>query len=243
MSTILHGLRTGLTATGAVAVLAFAGAPAPAATFTYDFDIAIGAVFLAGSGAPVPGSPFVGETGTASLSFDIDTSGLVAGDALDLDYTDVSAFDLAILGQSFDESDAANVLSSPFGPGNTPLATLVAGAGIGSDPFDLDLSFFGVGLTEVGSLETVAGGFTFAADRLTAIDAPNVLALVALFDAGGDPGSFLAPSYTDGNGNAVTGETGTAVASLGVVPLPPAVALSLTALGGLAAFGRRRARA
>ena len=249
MSSIPHPLTPSFVTAAAAALLALSATTSQAApvTVTYDFDLTVDGVFLAGSGAAVSGSPLVGQPGTASLSFDIDTAGLTQGDTLNLDNDNVSAFEATILGQDFGKDDAADVTDSPFQPtlpsGNTPIASLVAGANIGTNPFDLDLSFFGVGFTEVTSLTTLAGDFTFAGDRLTAIDEEFVVAIVALFDAGGDTGSFVAPSYTDDDGNEVTGSTGQASVSVGVVPVPPAIAFSLTGLAGLAAIRRRRARA
>ncbi len=244
MSQIHTAPRGGLATIGAIALFAVTHAPAQAAIFTYDFTLSVGGVFDAGSGAVVPGSPLIGQTGSAALSFDIDTSTLSAGDTLDLDNDDVSSFEATILGQSFGKDDAADVTGSPFQPplpsGDTPIASLVAGDDIDTDPFDLNLTFFGGGFTEVTSLTTAAGDFTFAGDRLTAIDEDLAVAIVALFNPLLDPQAVLAPSYTDDDGNEVAGDIGMAGVSVGVVPVPPAVAFSLTALAGLAAFRRRR---
>jgi len=202
--------------------------PAHAATFSVGFDLTVTAAFDPVSGAPRGPSALLGQTGTVEVSFNVDTSGLAANDILNVFNDQVDSFAATLFGQSFDRTQTTDVLTSPFGPGHTPVATLVAGADIASDPSDLQLSFFGFGVSERETITTLAGDFTYDTATLTAITEPGVAVFVALY-APFDAGGFLSD-----------GETGVAVVDVGVVPAPPALGLAMTALAGLAVAGRRR---
>ena len=234
MSSIPHPLTPSFVTAAAAALLALAGTTAQAASFSFDFDLSVDAAFLADSGTDLPGFGLIGETGSASITFDVDDTDLSAnlnGD-LQLFNEDVSAFSATLFAgqpfeQSFDATETTDVTVSRFFTGATPVGQLA----IGTTTDDVALSFFGFGVSEIESLTTAAGVFEFATDSLAPIDAGGVLAIVGLF-APTDSGGFLAD-----------GERARASVTVGVVPVPPAIAFSLTALAGLAAIRRRRTRA